>query len=332
MTRLHIAALIAACSVLASACASTPESETTQTNDALLNGQLDSAHKFDVGICAGALVAPGLPNEGTCSRLRCSGTLIAPNLVLTARHCVSAIDQAGPAFCDGRFGAALGPTIRITTSDSTRVGNPKWYTVREQLFPAGNALCSDDLALLVLDAAVPAAEARPATVSLFRNVANAPPRKTVVVGRGVISEVLDLTTFATTTVSGDFKRRILRDIPFDCATDDATKPCVTQDYSSPPTNSFDSPPGYFVIGQSTTGGDSGSGVFDQRWFDLSFAIWRPAVLGVVSAGTYGSDGVPNHGLVTRLDGHRGYILNGLRRAAIVDGRAANAYDGQAVTE
>lgn len=332
MNRFPISAMIVACSVVAAACASAPESETTQTQDELINGQLDSAHKFDVGICAGPLVEAGLPNEGTCARLRCSGTLIAPNLVLTARHCVSAIDQAGPGFCDGRFGAALGPTIRITTSESTRVGTPKWYTVKEQLFPAGNALCADDLALLVLDSAVPSAEARPATVSLFRNVAKAPPRKTVVVGRGVISEVLDLTTFATTTVSGDFKRRILRDIPFDCATDDASKPCVTEDYSSPPTNSFDSPPGYFVIGQSTTGGDSGSGVFDQRWFDLSFAIWRPAVLGVVSAGTYGSDGVPNHGLITRLDGHRAYILNGLRRAAVVNGRAANAYDSQAVSE
>ena len=41
---------------------------------------------------------------------------------------------------------------------------------------------------------------------------------------------------------------------------------------------------------------------------------RFSVIGVTAAGTWGSDGKPNFGLVTRLDAHRAFIRLGLVQA------------------
>jgi hypothetical protein len=56
------------------------EDKTTSTASAVV-GATDTGHPFAVGLCLGAS-GPGL-----CTSL-CSGALIAPNLVMTARHCV----------------------------------------------------------------------------------------------------------------------------------------------------------------------------------------------------------------------------------------------------
>jgi hypothetical protein len=49
-------------------------------------------HRFSVGVCTGVLnTNPNLGEVGACltsgPASRCTGTLVAPNLVLTARHC-----------------------------------------------------------------------------------------------------------------------------------------------------------------------------------------------------------------------------------------------------
>ncbi len=57
-----------------------------------------TAHAFAVGVCQGALnTDPAKLSVGTCrsGTAKCYGTLIAPNLVLTARHC-RAGDDYGP--------------------------------------------------------------------------------------------------------------------------------------------------------------------------------------------------------------------------------------------
>ena len=51
-------------------------------------------------------------------------------------------------------------------------------------------------------------------------------------------------------------------------------------------------------------------MLDQATFATS-----PRVLGVNSAGTFGSDGTPNFGLIVRLDQHRSFLVQGLLRAA-----------------
>jgi hypothetical protein len=76
-------ALVGAC-VLGSGCSSSREDSTSSTASAIQGGMIDFAHPYAVGVCVGA--------PGQC-QLICSGALIAPNLVMTARHCVDVTPQ-----------------------------------------------------------------------------------------------------------------------------------------------------------------------------------------------------------------------------------------------
>jgi hypothetical protein len=90
----------------------------------------------------------------------CSGALVAPNLVLTARHCVSRAVTATPS-CDARGRSHNGDhlaedvdpaSINIFTGSHVRpdVDVPVARAVRT-LHPVGQVLCDSDVAFLVLD-------------------------------------------------------------------------------------------------------------------------------------------------------------------------------------
>lgn len=90
----------------------------------------------------------------------CSGALVAPNLVLTARHCVSRAVTATPS-CDARGRSHNGDhlaedvdpaSIAIYTGSHVRpdVDTPVARAVRT-LHPTGQVLCDADVAFLVLD-------------------------------------------------------------------------------------------------------------------------------------------------------------------------------------
>lgn len=93
----------------------------------------------------------------------CSGALVAPNLVLTARHCVSRAVTATPS-CDARGRSHNGDhlaedvdpaAIAIYTGTHVRpdVDVPAARAVRT-LHPTGQVLCDSDVAFLVLDRSV----------------------------------------------------------------------------------------------------------------------------------------------------------------------------------
>lgn len=108
-----------------------------------------------------AVVAIATTMADTPSHLTlCSGALVAPNLVLTARHCVSRAVTATPS-CDARGRSHNGdhlaedvdPTaIAIFTGTHVRpdVDAPVARAVRT-LHPTGQVLCDADVAFLVLD-------------------------------------------------------------------------------------------------------------------------------------------------------------------------------------
>ena len=108
------------------------------------------------GVVAVATVHDGSPGNVTL----CSGAVVAPNLVLTARHCVSkAITTMPSCDSDGRShnGAHLGDDadpqqIAIYVGDHVQVDRdvPRAHAVRT-LHPSGHVLCDADVAYLSLD-------------------------------------------------------------------------------------------------------------------------------------------------------------------------------------
>jgi len=114
-----------------------------------------SAHDAARGVVA---VATRHPDDG--SMTLCSGALVAPNLVLTARHCVSRSLTATPA-CDTRgashngdhLGADEDPaSIAIYTGTHVDLStdSPRAYASKT-IHPRTRVLCDSDVAFLVLD-------------------------------------------------------------------------------------------------------------------------------------------------------------------------------------
>lgn len=124
--------------VLLTACALDPSTEKLGATDQAIVGGATSTTAQDAAVM---IVTNG--------QFGCTGTLIAPNLVLTARHCVAAeIDEStpcGPAKSDlpaSAFGVSLG----VNADVARKVAKGKKLFV-----PASKDLCGSDIALIQLD-------------------------------------------------------------------------------------------------------------------------------------------------------------------------------------
>ena len=124
-----------------------PSGDVVDTSDAIVHGAADRGRH--PGVVA-------LVIHGTDGTHLCSGALIAPDVVLTARHCVSvlasdAIDcpASGP-----QVGANRAPSsIEIVTDDVVDGATSAAVGV-EIVTPPGDTLCGQDLALVRLDRAI----------------------------------------------------------------------------------------------------------------------------------------------------------------------------------
>src|SRR5262249_28671426 len=97
-----------------------------------------------------------------------SGTLIAPNLVLTARHCVAATEStpSEQVACDVARFASVAPAeyfvVSPRTMRPTTPGDPSFYRAAEiRVDDASSDVCGHDVALLVLEKGIPRAQATP---------------------------------------------------------------------------------------------------------------------------------------------------------------------------
>lgn len=100
----------------------------------------------------------------------CTGTMVAPNLVLTALHCVAETDEGALCAADGT--AVQGGAVRAARSPSDfaivagadvsgDVARSRVAGVRKVVTTGASTLCNSDLALLVLDRAMPNAKIAP---------------------------------------------------------------------------------------------------------------------------------------------------------------------------
>lgn len=138
----------------------TPELTTSQR--AIQGGEVDEERTNVVGM----VIQQGWSGGA------CSGSLIAPNLVLTAQHCIAPTSSQGIACGFSTFGAPYDLDSLYVT---TRTSFPRfsgYYGVREIVLPDGdNDVCGRDVALLILNQNVPSDNAIPLTPRLDEPVA-----------------------------------------------------------------------------------------------------------------------------------------------------------------
>lgn len=100
----------------------------------------------------------------------CTASLLAPNLLLTARHCVSAVSServvCGETTASAPFAVAeLFATNSVSQDDVNSV-----YRVSRIDVPESDQLCGNDVALVTLSTLVPAASATPIVPRIDRDV------------------------------------------------------------------------------------------------------------------------------------------------------------------
>ncbi len=143
-------------STIACGSSGAPSAEgTAQAAEPIQGGQFDQEHTSVVGM---------FTIQGNYGGM-CTGTLIAPNLVLTARHCV-APSQSGERFvvCGASaFGQPYAPTNIYFTNDDQMSDHGNWFrTSGVRVPPQGNDTCGYDMALVILaGSGIPASVAVP---------------------------------------------------------------------------------------------------------------------------------------------------------------------------
>jgi hypothetical protein len=138
---LLLAGLLAGCTIV-------PDSErVAEATDAIQGGTVDLADAAVVGVA--------LTDANAHIRRTCSGTLIAPNLVLTAQHCVA--DTSPFVNCASSvFGPPVAPErIQVTSDSSMWTDDTTWVLAAEISTPPGSdAVCGRDVALVRLSSSI----------------------------------------------------------------------------------------------------------------------------------------------------------------------------------
>ena len=286
-------ALSAGCSSNAS-----PSEALASTTAGIQGGAADTGDPYAVGLCIGN-------GPGQC-QLLCSGALIAPNLVMSARHCVAQspqqIDCAVAKF--GAQNAATG-NFWITTYNKMFQGTTGWHQAKQIIQTPGTAVCGNDMSLIILKDNVSAGEATPITPVVQYKMTDHTRYSTTVtaIGFGI--------TAVGATDSGT--RRIRQNINLTCIPGDKLIDCGNLAGAQLTAAEF-------VSGDSTCEGDSGSSAYEQK----NFTKGIPVSFGVLSrGGASGSTCVSP--IYTRTDAWKDWIVANALDAATQGGYPAPSW-------
>lgn len=140
--------LFACVSLAVSACAVEPSADpTAQDGDvdvaaSEIKGGTPSQRKNVVGFAIAT-------DQGIAG---CTGSLIAPNLVLTAHHCVAPVPSEQVACGTAEFGTPYATSsFYVSTADTISQSSPFVGVLEVVVPPGGNDVCGFDVAMLILD-------------------------------------------------------------------------------------------------------------------------------------------------------------------------------------
>lgn len=281
MTKNRLARSFGASLLLLAACAGggselDREGNTTGTlGQAIVGGQTDREHSAVLAIAFVTRREEAL----------CTGSLIAPNLVLTARHCVSFTEDEPVDCSESTFGTPHAPES-LWVSPSTRVGASSFFPVREVLVPTGSPeLCGSDIALLILDGQFVEGSITPIEPRLDEPAQS--------------GESFTAVGFGDALDEGDPGiRRVLGGLQILCGEEDCNAPGLVTDRE-------------FVGEQAVCDGDSGGPALDEDG----------RVVGVASRATEGCEVAVYSAVVPWRD----WILDGAARALELGDYAAPAW-------